>query len=72
MAPTVPDEAALVHVVVVVVQLPQGDLKPASLTVGVWISIILRYLDTILPVHPIEVITEADSEARRTRAPWEG
>ena len=33
---------------------------------------VLYYLDTILPVHPIEVITEAASGARRPGATREG
>ena len=54
-----PVKMELFHVVLVVVQMTRGDLASASLTVGVRHSIILWYLDTILPVHPIEVILEA-------------
>ena len=39
-----------------VVQLPQGELESAYITVGILYRIILYYLDTILPIHHIEVI----------------
>ena len=32
----------------------------------------LEYLDNFLPVHSIEVITDATSRAGRPGAPWEG
>ena len=52
--------------------MPQGDLAYASITVGVWIRMLLEYLDTILLVNPIEVIPEDDSGAGRPRSSWEG
>ena len=56
----VPANAALVYVVVAAVHLPQGSLVSTSITVGVRHRMILSYLDTILKVHPIEVILDAN------------
>ena len=61
LALTVPAKAELVCVVVAVLQILRGNLASASLTVGVGISMFLRYLDTFLPEHHMEVIPEADS-----------
>ena len=41
----------------------------ASITVGVRRRIFIEYLDTILPVHPIEVIHEAASGAGQPGPP---
>ena len=56
----VPAEASMVHVVVAFVQIPWGYLVSTSITVGVRHRMILSYLDTILKVHPIEVILDAN------------
>ena len=68
----VPVKATLVRVVVAVVQLPRRELASKYLTVGVRRRMILYYIDTILSVHPIEVIPEAASGAGRPRVTREG
>ena len=46
------------HAVVVVVQMTWGEPEYISLTVVVRCRMFLQFLDTILPVNPIEVIPE--------------
>ena len=49
-----------------------GDLAHASLIVGLWCRMLLKYMDIILFIHPSEVVMEDASGARRPGATGEG
>ena len=72
MSLTVSDEVELVRVVVVVVQLSQGDLVSTSITLVAQRRMFLYYLYTILLVHPIEVVLEAYYGSREPGSTGEG
>ena len=51
--PAVPDEATLLQRVVSVIQLSQGDLVDAPLSVWVRNGVLLQDQDAVPPVHPV-------------------
>ena len=53
----VPAKAMLVRVVMLIIQLPRGDLAAAYLSVKVRCGVILQYLDAVPPSHLIKVVT---------------
>ena len=68
----VPAEAALVQVVMLVIQLPRGDLGGASLTISVRHGVLLQGMNSILPVHPMKVVHYPASGEGQPGEPWKG
>ena len=64
--------ASMVQVIMLVIQLPWGDLSVACLTVRVRCGVFLQDLDAILPVHPMKVVPKSSSGVGQLRAPWIG